>query len=59
MTVGSGSPPFPAQLLNWAGNRSGGVRRPFDESSGRPGADVFKTNLLARCHIPEGDMAVF
>lgn len=41
--------PFPAQLLDWAGNRSGGVRRPFDESSGRPGGqEVFKTNLLAK-----------
>lgn len=41
--------PFPAQLLEWAGNRSGGVRRPFDESSGRPGGqEVFKTNLLAK-----------
>lgn len=41
-------PPFPARLLDWAGNRSGGVRRPFDESSGRPGGQVFKTNLLAK-----------
>ena len=40
--------PFPAQLLNWAGNRSGGVRRLFDELSGRPGTTVFRTNLLAR-----------
>ncbi|MGR9448284.1 hypothetical protein [Rhizobium leguminosarum] len=40
--------PFPAQLLNWAGNRSGGVRRLFDENSGRPGESVFKTNLLSR-----------
>jgi hypothetical protein len=40
--------PFPAQLLSWAGNRSGGVRRLFDENSGRPGASVFRTNLLAR-----------
>ena len=40
--------PFPAQLLNWAGNRSGGVRRLFDELSGRPSATVFRTNLLAR-----------
>lgn len=38
---------FPAQLLDWAGNRSGGVRRPFDDSSGRPGGQVFETNLLA------------
>jgi hypothetical protein len=41
-------PEFPSKLINWAGNRSGGVRRPFDESSGRPGGQVFKTNLLAR-----------
>jgi hypothetical protein len=41
--------PFPAQLLEWAGNRSGGVRRPFDQSSGRPGGqEVFRTNLLAK-----------
>lgn len=40
--------PFPAQLLSWAGNRSGGVRRLFDEQSGRPGETVFRTNLLAR-----------
>lgn len=40
--------PFPAQLLNWAGNRAGGVRRLFDETSGRPGEAVFKTNLLHR-----------
>jgi hypothetical protein len=40
--------PFPAQLLNWAGNRSGGVRRLFDDSSGRPGQTVFETNLLHR-----------
>jgi hypothetical protein len=41
--------PFPGQLLSWAGNRSGGVRRLFDENSGRPGgAAFFRTNLLAR-----------
>lgn len=48
MTEATSSPPFPAQLLEWAGNRSGGVRRPFDQSSGRPGDQVFKTNLLAK-----------
>lgn len=41
--------PFPGQLLSWAGNRSGGVRRLFDENSGRPGgAAFFRTNLLER-----------
>lgn len=48
MTEGTPSPRFPAQLLDWAGNRSGGVRRPFDDSSGRPGEQVFNTNLLAK-----------
>jgi hypothetical protein len=33
-------------LVNWSGNRSGGVRRLFDEGSGRPGEGVFETNLL-------------
>ena len=40
--------PYPAQLLDWAGNRSGGVRRLFDNHSGRPGGMVFQTNLLHR-----------
>lgn len=40
--------PFPGELLNWAGNRSGGVRRLFDEASGRPSGTVFETNLLHR-----------
>lgn len=47
VTVPTGAP-FPAQLLSWAGNRSGGVRRLFDEQSGRPGETVFRTNLLVR-----------
>jgi hypothetical protein len=48
MTEKSLLPPFPAKLLDWAGNRSGGVRRPFDQTSGRPGGQVFKTNLLVK-----------
>lgn len=48
MEEGASEAPFPAQLLSWAGNRSGGVRRLFDANSGRPGATVFRTNLLAR-----------
>lgn len=46
MTEQATAAPFPAQLLNWAGNRSGGVRRLFDNSSGRPGGTVYQTNLL-------------
>ena len=45
---GAGEPLFPAGLQNWAGNRSGGVRRLFDEASGRPGQRVLATNLLDR-----------
>ena len=48
MVDGETKRPFPAELLNWAGNRSGGVRRLFDEASGRPGGTVFETNLLHR-----------
>lgn len=48
MTEETRVPRFPAALLDWAGNRSGGVRRPFDQASGRPGGQIFKTNLLAR-----------
>jgi len=49
MTELNSTRPFPAQLLDWAGNRSGGVRRPFDDESGRPGGQqFFETNLLAK-----------
>ncbi|MBY5867835.1 hypothetical protein [Rhizobium leguminosarum] len=48
MTEVGSSAPFPARLLDWAGHKAGGVRRLFDEESGRPGAVVFKTNLLDR-----------
>src|SRR5690606_7872139 len=39
---------FPRGLLDWAGNRGGGVRRLFDARSGRPGEVIFETNLLIR-----------
>jgi len=39
---------FPAGLLEWAGNRSGGVRKPFFEASGRPCKAVIDTPLLLR-----------
>lgn len=41
-------PDFPGALLPWAGHRAGGVRRLFDEGSGRPSGKVLKTNLLSR-----------
>ena len=49
--------PYPAQLLNWAGNRAGGVRRLFDDTSGRPGKAVFETNLLHRLETWAGSIA--
>jgi hypothetical protein len=48
MTGSEGEAEFPAKLVNWAGHRAGGVRRLFDEGSGRPGDVVFDTNLLHR-----------
>lgn len=39
---------FPAGLLDWAGHRSGGVRRMFDEASGRPSGAIIRTRLLDR-----------
>lgn len=39
---------FPGGLTEWAGNRSGGVRRMFDEDSGRPNGTNLKTRLLEK-----------
>ena len=39
---------YPAALLDWAGHHSGGVRRLFDQNSGRPNKYVLRTNLLSR-----------
>lgn len=39
---------FPGRLLDWAGHRSGGVRRLFDEGSGRPSGGIIQTRLLGR-----------
>lgn len=41
---------FPSQLVSWSGNQSGGVRRFFDEKSGRPSGQVIQTGLLDRLH---------
>lgn len=42
------TPPLPAALLDWAGHKSGGVRRLFHSAGGRPTGDVVFTPLLAR-----------
>ena len=39
---------YPAALVEWAGHRSGGVRKPFYEASGRPCKVVIDTPLLLR-----------
>lgn len=49
---------FPAALLDWAGNRSGGVRKPFFESSGRPCKVVIETPLLLRLRKWAADIAL-
>ena len=59
MSAGPTEAIFPKQLQDWAGNRSGGVRRLFDAKSGRPGGEaVFATNLLARLEAWAGAVAV-
>lgn len=35
-------------MIEWAGHRSGGVRRLFDDKSGRPGKAVIETSLVRR-----------
>jgi hypothetical protein len=42
------SPILPSGLLDWAGHKSGGVRRLFHSSGGRPTGDVVVTPLLKR-----------
>lgn len=39
---------YPTNLMEWAGHRSGGVRKPFLEASGRPCKIVIDTPLLKR-----------
>ena len=42
------APVFPTALGDWAGNQAGGVRRLFDDASGRPTGRILKTHLLNR-----------
>lgn len=39
---------YPAGLLEWAGHKRGGVKKPFDKFSGRPNGKVIKTNLTTK-----------
>lgn len=40
--------PYPAGLLDWAGHRRGGVKKPFDKTSGRPNGVVIHTRLTRK-----------
>lgn len=42
------TPRYPVGLVDWSGQHSGGVRKPFYDSSGRPCRAVIETPLLAR-----------
>ena len=37
--IQSVKPIYPEGLINWMGNREGGVRIPFQKSSGRPSGE--------------------
>jgi hypothetical protein len=39
---------FPNELLNWAGHKRGGVKKPFDRLTGRPNGFVIKTELTSK-----------
>ena len=39
---------YPEGLVNWAGHRDGGVRRPFRNDSGRPTGNQIETPLVKR-----------
>lgn len=39
---------YPAELLNWSGDKAGGVKKLFYRGSGRPSGEVISTGLLRR-----------
>jgi hypothetical protein len=39
---------YPEELLNWSGDKAGGVKKLFYEGSGRPSGEVITTGLLTR-----------
>jgi len=42
------STPYPQALLDWAGHRTGGVRKLFFNESGRPSQSTIRTRLIER-----------
>ena len=48
MNDNTGTSRFPDALVRWAGHHNGGVRRPFQGSSGRPTGEQIETPLITR-----------
>jgi hypothetical protein len=44
----AGEARFPKEFIEWAGHHSGGVKRLFDQLSGRPGGELLRTRLIAK-----------
>lgn len=48
---------YPEGLLNWSGDKAGGVKKLFYKGSGRPSGDVITTGLLTRLQAWARDIA--
>ena len=47
---------YPAGLLDWAGHRKGGVRKPFDNETGRPLGKQLETKLVNQLNIWQDEL---
>ena len=48
---------YPDSLLDWAGHRDGGVKKPFSINSGRPTRELIETNLTRRLRVWANDLS--
>ena len=48
---------YPEGLLNWSGDKAGGVKKLFYKGSGRPSGSVITTGLLTRLQAWASDIA--
>lgn len=48
---------YPEELVNWSGDKAGGVKKLFYKGSGRPSGDVITTGLLSRLKAWAADVA--
>lgn len=48
---------YPEELLDWSGDKAGGVKKLFYKGSGRPSGDVITTGLLRRLRAWARDIA--